>query len=133
MTNSLETGKITIRYRDGRTLDGFVLARHGETLSAAVKDADDAALFTRIHGTWVSEDCEPVEIRFDWRTDAREPVSEADCICPKDLAARLIRSLVSGEEPEDGPEAERRGKRGRQGPEALDLLHLGTDGLLRVM
>ncbi|MGO9258710.1 MAG: hypothetical protein ACLQU1_20675 [Bryobacteraceae bacterium] len=101
MTISLETGKITIGYRDGRAIEGFVLARYGNTMSVAVRDADDAVLFTCVHGNWISEDCEPVEIRFDWHRQAPgEAISEADCICSKELAARLIQTLVSGDESE---------------------------------
>jgi hypothetical protein len=101
MTLNLETGKITIEYCDGRTIQGFVLARHGNTMSVAVRGADDAALFTCVHGTWVSEDCEPVAIRFEWQRHApAEAISEADCICSKELAARLISALVGGDEPE---------------------------------
>ena len=101
MKMSLEAGKITIRYRDGRAVEGFVLARFGETISVAVRDADDAALFTRVRGTWVSEDCEPVDIRFDWHERApKETVTEADCVCSKELAAQLIRSLGGTEEAE---------------------------------
>jgi hypothetical protein len=109
MKMSLEAGKITIRYRDGRTVEGFVLARYGETMSVAIREADDAALFTRVRGTWVSEDCEPVDIRFDWHQPApRETVSEADCICSKELAAQLIRCLAGNEESEcERPEFER--------------------------
>ena len=98
MTISLEAGKITIRHRDGRAVAGFVLARYGNTMSVAVRDADDAALFTCVRGTWISEDCEPVEIRFDWHQPApAETVSEADCLCPKELAAQLIRALAGSD------------------------------------
>jgi hypothetical protein len=56
--------------------------------------------FTRIHGTWVSEDLEPVAVRFAWeRRTAAHPFSDSDCICSKELAAQLIQSLFSGSEP----------------------------------
>ena len=101
MTIGLETGKITIAYRDGRAMEGFVLAGYGNTISVAVRNAGDAALFTCVHGTWISEDCEPVEIRFEWQRHAPgEATSEADCLCSKELAARLIHALVGGDESE---------------------------------
>lgn len=103
MTMNLEAGKIAIEYRDGRVLQGIVLARYANTMSVAVKDADDAAIFTCVHGVWVSEDCEPVTIRSDWRGLAPRSadVAEEDCICSKELAARLLQSLFGGEAESD--------------------------------
>ena len=105
MTMNLEAGKITIEYRDGKSLQGIVLARYANTMSVAVKDADDAAIFTCVHGVWVSEDCEPVTIRSDWSMPAlKAPVtSEDDCLCSKELAARLLHALFGGE-PESADE-----------------------------
>jgi len=101
MTTRLETGRIIIGYRDGTATEGIVLARDGDTMRVAVKDANDVVLFTRMRDVWVSEDCEPVQVRFDWQWHGtRQPVSEADCICSKELAARLIHDLVSGDQPE---------------------------------
>jgi hypothetical protein len=101
MTIGLEAGKITIIYRDGRSAEGLVLARYGDTLSVAVRDADDAALFTRVHGTWISEECEPVDIQTDWHGHTpKQPVSEGDCICSEELASRLIQRLFNGDESE---------------------------------
>jgi hypothetical protein len=100
LTSQWKAGKITIAYRSGATAEGIVLTHHGNTLSVAVRDCDDASLFTCVRGTWIAEDLEPVTIQSGWHSPAR-PITEADCICSKDLAARLIRALVSGEEPED--------------------------------
>jgi hypothetical protein len=103
----LDPGKITIGYRDGRAIEGFVLARYGNTMSVAVRDADDAVLFTCVHGAWISEDCEPVEIRFGWHRHApADAVSEEDCICSKELAARLIHALEGGDESECDEDAD---------------------------
>ena len=56
--------------------------------------------FTRIHGTWISEEIEPVAIEFAWQRRGTSPTpSLAACICPKTLAARLIQSLFRGCEP----------------------------------
>jgi len=92
---------MTISYSDGKTLEAIPLARAGAVLRVAVKDADDALVFTDINGTWVSEDCEPVRIEFDWQRKPRqEAVTEADCTCPKELAARLIHLFLSGRDEE---------------------------------
>jgi hypothetical protein len=64
-------------------------------MRVALEGAEDILELTNVHGTWVTADCEPVRIGFAWQTRARGmPPSEADCICPQDLAARLIRSLL---------------------------------------
>ena len=86
---------VTIKYRNGATDEAVILSRTDTTIRAAVRGHEDVELFTSINGTWVSEDCEPVQIEFAWEQCPRqEVVSEADCICPKMLAARLIQSLL---------------------------------------
>jgi hypothetical protein len=100
MIITLENRKVTIRRRDEETVEGVVLARTEYKMRVALKDADDAAVFVCVDGTWISEDCEPVEIRWDWFRPPKQPASESNCICPKELAARLIHALVSGEDVE---------------------------------
>ncbi len=90
---------MTIRYTDGRTYEAVLLSRSDDTLRIAVKNTEDVQLFNCINGTWVSEDCEPVHIDFEWQRRTREEaVAEADCICPAELAGRLIYLLFSGRE-----------------------------------
>jgi len=97
---------MTIRYSDGRTYEAVLLSRTENTLRVAAKNTDDVQSFTDINGTWVSEDCEPVRIDFEWQRRSREEVvSEADCICPQDLASRLLYLLFSGTD-EDGLKAD---------------------------
>ena len=56
-------------------------------------------VFTRIHGTWISEEIEPVTIEFNWQRRAASHVPTVDdCICPKELAANLIHALLGGGE-----------------------------------
>jgi hypothetical protein len=62
-----------------------------------MEHADDAIELSDINGTWVAADCEPVSIEFAWqRHDFQKTVTEADCICSHELAARLIHSLFTG-------------------------------------
>ena len=90
---------MTIRYADGRIHEAVLLSRTDDTLRVAVKNTDDVQVFNCINGTWVSEDCEPVRIDFEWQRRTREEaVAEADCICPAELASRLIYLLFSGNE-----------------------------------
>ena len=96
---------MTIRYANGRTLEAVLLSRTDNTLRVAAKGTEDVQVFSDINGTWVSEDCEPVRIDFEWQRHSRdEAIAEADCICPKDLAARLMYLLFSGSD-EDGMKA----------------------------
>jgi len=95
---------MTIKYSGGRRIEGLILSQSGSDIRTALKGARDAVNFNFIEGTWVSENCEPVEVEFAWqRQSLKEPVSEADCICPKELAARLIRLFLNGSEENEGP------------------------------
>jgi hypothetical protein len=92
---------MTIQYANGMKMEAALLARRENTIRVAPRGGDDVLEFTNLRGTWISEDCEPVRIEFEWERRGRRPeISEADCICSQELAARLIRLLVSGEEEE---------------------------------
>jgi hypothetical protein len=84
-----------IRYADGRTIEGITLSRTANTMRIAVEGSEDAAEFINVHGTWISEDCEPVTIEYGPRRNAPATLSEADCICPRALAAVLIDLLLT--------------------------------------
>lgn len=86
-----------IKYPDGRTVQGVILSRSDNIVRAALDGYDDAAEFTRLDGSWISEDSEPVQIEFGWQGLSRsEEVSEADCICSNELRSRLIHLLLHG-------------------------------------
>ena len=98
MTITLEVVNMTIKYADGRTMEAFILSRTDKRMWVAVKGGDDAVVLTCVNGTWISEDCKPVELEFEWqRFPRKETTSESDCICSKELAARLIDVLLSGD------------------------------------
>jgi hypothetical protein len=81
-----------------------VLSHRDDEIRAVAAGFDDTLVFTRIHGTWISESMEPVEIEFAWkRRKAFPAASEKNCVCSKELAARLIQSLSCGCEPETEP------------------------------
>ena len=85
-----------LTFLDGRTVNAVILTGTESTMRVALEGAEDILELTNVHGTWVTADCEPVRIGFAWQPRARAvPPSEADCICPQDLAAHLIRSLLS--------------------------------------
>ena len=96
-----ERKHMIITYANGRTIHGVILTQNHDTIRVAVDGGHDAVQFTKLFGTWVSDDCEPVQIRFEWeRTAPKAEVSVEDCICPKELAAELIHRLFSGDEDE---------------------------------
>ena len=92
---------MTIGYRDGKTIEGVTLVRTANTMRVAVQGCEDAAEFINVHGTWVSEDCEPVTIEYGPRRNSLATPAEADCICPPELAARLIALLFTGSAEDD--------------------------------
>ena len=86
---------MTIRYADGKAVEGVTLARTANMMRVAIEGSDDAAEFINVHGTWISEDCEPVTLEYGPRRNAPTMVTEPDCICSRDLAARLIDLLLT--------------------------------------
>jgi hypothetical protein len=87
---------MTINYSDGRAAEVVLLARTESTLLVALKGGDDVMEISEIDGTWVSPDCEPVTIESAWQRINRQPkISEADCYCSHELAARLVRLLFA--------------------------------------
>jgi hypothetical protein len=88
---------MTIRYTDGQTKEAVLLSRTKDSLRVVLEGADDLIELKRIRGTWISDDCEQVEVAFAWEGNARpEKPKEADCVCSHDLAARLISMLLVG-------------------------------------
>ena len=88
---------MTIKYSNGRAVEAVLLSRTQDTMRLAVQGADDAMEVSNINGTWVAADCEPVSIEFIWQRRVLKPaITEADCLCSRDLAARLIHSLYTG-------------------------------------
>jgi len=85
---------MTIRYANGTVVEGILLRRTESSMRVAVPGGEDTLEFTRIHQVWVSEDCEPVRIEFNWqRHRAEDTFSEANFICPHELAAHLLHVL----------------------------------------
>jgi len=86
-----------LTYADGSRTEAFLLARSENRIRVAIPGQDDTIELTDIHGAWVSEDCEPVRVEFAWQKKSQaEILSEADCVCSQDLAARLIHLLWAG-------------------------------------
>src|SRR5674476_1259454 len=91
---------VTITYPDGTVLEAIVLAHEENEIRAIATGCDDVLAFTRIHGTWISEEIEPVTIEFGGRRRGASPFAPGEvCFSPKPLASRLIQSLFRGCEP----------------------------------
>ncbi len=95
---------MTIRYTNGITKESVLLSRTKELLRVAIEDCDDVTELRLLNGVWVTDDCDPVQVTFAWEREPAREVAEAECICPPDVAARLLRLLfVEEEEPPDAP------------------------------
>jgi hypothetical protein len=92
---------VTISYPNGTVLQAVVLSHDEHEIRAYASGCDDILAFTRIRDTWISEEIDPVTMTFEWQRTRRAPVpSEDHCVCPKDLAARLVQSLFAGQDHE---------------------------------
>jgi hypothetical protein len=96
---------MTIRYTDGRTVDGFLLARQENSMRVALEGGHDVVEYIDVQGNWVSENLEPVKITFEWERRSRtgERYDEAAFVCPQELANLLLRMLSTGSEPAAEP------------------------------
>jgi hypothetical protein len=84
-----------IRYSNGKTLEGVTLSLTDNMMRVALSGHDDVMELYQVNGMWISEDCEAVQIERPGAGQAL-PASESDCVCPADLADRLIQLLLSG-------------------------------------
>ena len=87
---------MTIRYSNGTVLHALLLSHAGDVIRAAAPFKDDVLIFTLQNDSWISENCEPVTLEFDWECH-QQPVipEETEFICSKPLARKLI-SMLSG-------------------------------------
>jgi hypothetical protein len=88
---------VTITYPNGTILQAIALSHEENEIRSIAAGCDDVLEFTRVHDTWISEEIEPVTIEFACQRRQTSPsISEDDCLCPKELAARLIAMVISG-------------------------------------
>jgi hypothetical protein len=93
-----------IRYQNGQAAEAITVSRTESTMRVALRGTDDVLELRRLGGTWMTEECEPVAIEYTSRRTPGAYVSEEDCICPAELAAHLVRLLLT-DSSEDGVKA----------------------------
>jgi len=97
---------MTIRYNNGYQIEGVLLSRNDSAMRIAIGGSEDVLHLNEIHGTWVTDDCEPVHVEFAWaKTEDSPMVTLDDCICSKELAAELLHLLFSGDQKADAEAA----------------------------
>jgi hypothetical protein len=95
---------VTITYPDGTVLQALLLSNEADEIRVNATRGDEASL-TRVHDTWVSDQVEPVTIRFEWQAGrATSGPSDAGRICPRELADHLIWAML-GPRRRDGVDA----------------------------
>lgn len=110
-------------YADGSQTEAFLLSRTENKIRVAIPGSDDPLELAEIHGTWVTEDCEPVRVQFAWEGKTREQITtEADCICSHDLAARLIHLLWNADEEDPATAGQKALPAGQALPSGKSLL-----------
>ncbi len=84
-----------IRYQNGAVLEAVILHRTENTLRIALRGSDDITELTRVRGTWVSDDCEPVSVEAALVNPTVLDYSDENFICPPELAEALIAPLFT--------------------------------------
>ena len=85
-----------IQYANGKTMEGVALSKQDNTMRVALRGHNDAVELFQVNGCWVTEDWEPVRIQTGLNAHNSPWLSEAEFVCPHDLASRLIHLLRPG-------------------------------------
>jgi hypothetical protein len=93
---------MTLRYANGFTTEAVLLSRTDLTMRIALPDSEDVEELNLVNGTWIAGDCEPVHVSFAWERLTAEVPADENCVCPPELAARLLRMLFH----EDGQQSD---------------------------
>ena len=87
-----------IRYSNGQSFEAALLTQTDSQMRIALQGSEDVLELQRINGTWITDECEPVQVESAWtRQSLLDTISEDDCICSPELAAKLLHLLFAGE------------------------------------
>lgn len=93
---------MTITYANGQTKKAALVVRYDNRIRVVTAGSDDVTEFIQVNAnTWVSEDCEAVQIEFGWTNRVNHEYKEEDLVCSEELASQLIHLLLNPEEDED--------------------------------
>ncbi|MEO8591978.1 MAG: hypothetical protein ABI759_01540 [Candidatus Solibacter sp.] len=93
---------MTITYPNGSIVEAIVLSHDENAIRAIAPSSQDVLAFTQFHGIWFSDKLEPITIEFEWqRGGASSFPAVDDCVCPQELAAKLIHMLFADTEAEE--------------------------------
>jgi hypothetical protein len=88
---------MNIRYSNGQEFEAALLSQTENQMRIVLQGSEDVLELQRINGTWIDE-CEPVQVEFAWtRPSLLDTISEDECICSPELAAKLLHLLFAGE------------------------------------
>jgi hypothetical protein len=88
-----------IRYSNGQEFEAALLIQTENQMRIVLQGYEDVLELQRINGTWITDECEPVQVEFAWtRQSLLDTIQEDDCICSPELAAKLLHLLFAGED-----------------------------------
>ena len=86
---------MTSNPQDGRTTEAIFLNVSKNVVRLAAKGTDNVAVFRKVQGSWVSEECEPVIFTLAKKGSKVEVTfSDKEFICSVAFASRLIDVLL---------------------------------------
>ena len=92
---------VTITYPNGTTVQAIVLFHGEQRIRAMAPGGQDVLSFRLLQGVSFSDDLEPVTLAFEWQRGSVPSIPAlAECICPKELAAKLVHMLHADDETE---------------------------------
>jgi hypothetical protein len=93
---------MTIRYSNGQAFEAVLLNQSEDSMRIALQNSEDVLELKNINGTWITDECEPVQVEFAWsRQSLLDDIAEDECVCSPELAAKLLRLLFAGENEPD--------------------------------
>ena len=84
---------IFVRYKNGKKLQGILLALGDQSIRVAIQGEDDAVQFRLVRGVWVSEDCELVTFEFA-EIAAQDQTDVPEAIIAAEFGAPVVQRIM---------------------------------------